>query len=302
MNHDINELIGTNFSIHRLLELHAEIFEYADLPMIRYGELHNSIGICGSRGFIFADCIVSKTESRARLREIIKGRNVKVSLSTTRYSTLYAGVRWLWPLRTRGMGSISCFIGSNKSIRKAPNVVFVISVPKTVIPYPKRNPEVYRECLSNREDFLAMLGGFIDGDGSISVYWSKNGRVRREVSLATADKWFADLIYKRFVQELDPDADYDVIMRDNKKNIYRITSRKIKVIEELEPYIYHPIKRIKAALALGSHGKYKRFVIKLIRDKNYMKSLNHVDLILSTNSCKRIGYRIYAEALLDITQ
>ncbi len=36
----------------------------------------------------------------------------------------------------------------------------------------KVKPRLYMECVDNKECFLAMLGGLLDGDGSISVYWS----------------------------------------------------------------------------------------------------------------------------------
>ena len=108
--YNVNEL----FSVHEYLETFGEIFEQAGIPIIRYGIRSKDTTICGSRGFIFADCNVSRTESRARIMEIITGKDVKVSFSTTRYSTLYSGVRWLWPIRSRGMGSISCFYGSKR--------------------------------------------------------------------------------------------------------------------------------------------------------------------------------------------
>ncbi len=117
---------GGGFSVHRYLEIFKELFRIAGIPMIRYGALKGHVGMCGARGFIFAECLVSPTVSRAGIKEIITGKSVKVSLSTTRYSTFYAGIRWLWPVRTRGMGSISCFKGSKKSIEESINVVFVI--------------------------------------------------------------------------------------------------------------------------------------------------------------------------------
>jgi len=67
------------------------------------------------------------------------------------------------------MGSISCFEGSKKSIEGSINVVFVISVPKKVVDFPKRKPQLYRECINDEEDLLALIGGLLDGDGSVSV-------------------------------------------------------------------------------------------------------------------------------------
>ena len=232
-----------------------EFFEVAGIPIIRYGVIDGNAGICGARGFIFADCSVHDLRRlKTRFSGIVTGKNVRVTISTTRYSALYAAIRWLWPVRSRDVEVISCFTGSSRGVKKAVNVTFAITIPKDVTSSPKKQPKLYIECIDNAECFLALLGGLFDGSGS--VYWSNSaGKVRRELEFATTDEWLAKIIYKGIRKYLDGNVSIYVRRRNSRKDLYKIGIRKIRVIEAIEPYIYHPIKRVKIAVALATSMK-----------------------------------------------
>jgi len=278
-----------------------EFFEIAGIPLIRYGVIDGNAGICGARGFIFADCSVHDLRRlKTRFSGIVTGKNVRVTISTTRYSTFYAAIRWLWPVRSRGMGVISCFAGSNKSVKKTINISFAITVTKDIISFPKKQPKLYIECADDAECFLALLGGLFDGDGSISVYWSNSaGKVRRELELATTDEWLAKIVYNGIRKCLDENVSIYVRRRNGRKDLYKIGVRKIHVIEAIEPYVYHPIKRVKIAVALATSMKNSYPARAVLREYYKIRAIASSDVIHCKEQCKPNGLKIYAEALND---
>ncbi len=284
------------WGVHQYLSVFREFFDEAGVPVIRRGMLEYGVHVCGARGFIYADGVVQRKKIDPLFKDIVTGRNVRAYVSTTRYLTLYAGIRWLWPIRSRGMGVVSCWVG-----RREPCVRFSVTIPVSVVTCPKRNPEIYRECCRSIECFLALLGGLIDGDGSVSVYWRSTSKIGRQIEVATTDKWFAELVYNSIRSLLDPNVTIYVMKRSGRRDLYKIKVLKTRVIRAIEPYVYHPVKRARIALAIATHG------IPSYRAKKMLERFMHLEKLWlrdhvprCSRLCRETGYRVYAEAIEDI--
>ncbi len=90
--------------------------------------------------------------------------------------------------------------------------------------------------------------------------------------------------------------------RDDRENLYIISMHKLRIFSDIEPYVYHPEKRVKIAIALATGRRDKHRSRELVNKFNKLRAAVLDDLVPSGDLCKHNAFRIYAEALLDITR
>ena len=77
------------------------------------------------------------------------------------------------------------------------------------------------------------------------------------MEFTTTDERLDKVLYNGIHRYLDEGASIYVRRRTSRRDLYEIGAKKAHVIEAIELYVYHPVKRVKIAVVLATSRKNK---------------------------------------------
>jgi hypothetical protein len=180
-------------------------------------------------GFFLADAHISDNKIDIRLGEkdnnhLLKLKsyvNSESSIRTKRISTNFA------------TSNISMFSITHKEYIQLIKLKFNINSNKT------KNPPKINQYKFSKENMLALLIGFIDGDGSIN--YSNKSKTRVSINIRTHEAWeenllfFRSMLYSAFNHSNNYDNIISKLFRDKNNNVI-LTIGKLKVIKDLKKF------------------------------------------------------------------
>jgi hypothetical protein len=140
--------------------------------------------------------------------------------------------------------------------RKKPNVIYVkfyFKIRKSEWPWYGKDYGIIGSF--NARELLRYLSGLIDTDGSVTILRERYG-YKFEINISSTDTKLLELLKNMVYERLGISGYINVDKRPGSANKLRFRSfQAVQLYEELQPYLAHPVKRLKAELYLRYYNK-----------------------------------------------